>query len=449
MSSILSIWDLILPPLYIMLIFSYSMYVKKKNIYHLSEYKFYTIGMMVKIFCAISICLVYTQYYSSGDATGYFEQGRAIHNLLYKNPRYFFEVLFYGPNPDNYYYFDDITGYVDYHTWTADYSSMYFSRICAVLCFLCFNSFITCTIVLSWICYNGIWKLYLLFCEQFPKITTQLAISILFVPSVVFWGSGLLKDTITLSCIGWYSHGFYHLLVKKQYKLQNVALVLVSAYLLIVLKPYILFALLPGSFIWLSYEKIGKTKNKVVKLIIAPILMISGVVGSFYVLSSLGDVLGVYSLDTVLERAVVVQKDLKSNYYGGNSFDIGDFDASVGGVMSKAHLAINAALFRPYLWEVRNPLMLLSALESTYVLILTTGLMIRLKFLGFFKLIWQNPLLLFSVLFSLFFAFSVGLSTPNFGALSRLKIPCIPFFVASLFVLRHLYEKKTKKKFGF
>jgi hypothetical protein len=52
-------------------------------------------------------------------------------------------------------------------------------------------------------------------------------------------------------------------------------------------------------------------------------------------------------------------------------------------------------------------------------------------------------------MFSLFFAFSVGLSTPNFGALARLKIPCLPFFVASLFALRHLYEVKTKKKFGF
>jgi hypothetical protein len=171
--------------------------------------------------------------------------------------------------------------------------------------------------------------------------------------------------------------------------------------------------------------------------------------GSFYALSSLGSSLGVYSVETILERAVVVQKDLKSSYYGGNSFDIGDFDASIGSVIGKAPLAINAALFRPYLWEVRNPLMLLSGLESTYIFVLTLGLMLRLKFTGFFKLIWENPLLLFAVLFSLFFAFSVGLSTPNFGALSRLKIPSIPFFVASLFVLRHLYEKKSKKKFGF
>jgi hypothetical protein len=449
MSPYLSLSDLVIPPLFIMLIILHGLYKRNRNIGLRPEYKYYLPGLMVKIVGSIAICLVYTLYYSSGDSTGYYEQGRSIYNLLYKDPGYFLEVFFQGCTIENYSYLDETTTYVDYHAWTSDHSAMYISRLVAPLYLITFDSFVGVTILLCWLCYSGVWKLYLLFCEQFPSIKKELAISILFIPSVVFWGSGLLKDTITLSCIGWYSYGFYRMMIKKHYNVQNVAMIILSAYLLIVLKAYILFALLPGSFIWLSYDKISATKNKAIRLIIAPLLMIGGVIGGFYALSSLGDALGVYKLDSVLERAVVVQKDLKSSYYGGNSFDIGDFDASVGSVASKAPLAINATLFRPYLWEVRNPLMFLSALESAYIFLLTFGLLLRLKFTGFFRLIWQNPLLLFSVLFSLFFAFSVGLSTPNFGALSRLKIPCIPFFVASLFVLRHLYEKKTKKKFGF
>jgi len=52
------------------------------------------------------------------------------------------------------------------------------------------------------------------------------------------------------------------------------------------------------------------------------------------------------------------------------------------------------------------------------------------------------------MLFALFFAFSVGLATSNFGSLVRLKIPCIPFYVSGLFILKYLYEKKAKKKLG-
>ena len=449
MSPYLSLSDLIIPPLFILVILMVSLFIRNKNIHKNSAYKYYVMGISLKMIGSIAICLVYTLYYSSGDSTGYFEQGRSIYNLLYKNPDYFFEVLFKGCTTENYYYLDETTTYVDYHAWVSDNKAMFISRLIAPFYLFTFNSFLAVTILLCWVCYLGVWKLYLLFCEQFPEIKQQLAISVLFIPSVVFWGSGLLKDTITLSCIGLYSYSFYYLLVKKEYTLKNILYIFLSAYLLISLKPYILFALLPGSLIWLSYEKISGTKNRAIRLIIAPLIMAGGVVGGFYALSSLGGALGEYSMDTVLERAVVVQKDLKSDYYGGNSFDIGDFDASISGVLAKSPLAINATLFRPYLWEVRNPLMLLSSLESTYIFFLTLGLMLRLKLLGFFGLIWKNPLLLFSVLFALFFAFSVGLSTPNFGALSRLKIPCIPFFVSSLFVLRHLYEVKTKKKFGF
>jgi len=447
--NILSIWDLLITPFYVLIIFTVANNIKKKNLPLNSAYKYYTWGIGVKMFCAIIFCLIYTLYYNGGDSTGYYDQGRIILNLFYKNPGYFFEVIFKGPTVENYSYFDERTGFIDFHTYINDYSSMYISRLITPLCLVTFNSFIACTILLTWFCYSGVWKLYLLFCEQFPLIKKQLAISILFIPSVAFWSSGLLKDTITLSAVGWYSYIFHELLIKKRYKFKNIGALLLSSYLLIVLKPYILFALLPGSLIWLSYEKISNMKNKVLKFFVTPLLISGGLAAGFYALSSLGGALGVYSLDSVLERAVIVQQDLKRDYYGGNSFDLGDFDASIAGVISKAPQAINAALFRPYLWEVRNPLMLLSSLESTYIFILTLGLMLRLKFLGFLGLIWKNPLLLFSVLFALFFAFYVGLSTPNFGALSRLKIPSMPFFVSSLFVLRHLYELKARKKFGF
>ena len=126
------------------------------------------------------------------------------------------------------------------------------------------------------------------------------------------------------------------------------------------------------------------------------------------------------------------------------SFDLGEIDPSIQGMMSKAHLAINAALFRPFIWEAKNPVMILSALENSYFLFLTLFLLVKLKFFGVFKLIFNNPFLLFSMLFSLFFAFSVGISTPNFGALVRLRIPCIPFFLSSLFILKHLYELNSQ-----
>jgi hypothetical protein len=112
--------------------------------------------------------------------------------------------------------------------------------------------------------------------------------------------------------------------------------------------------------------------------------------------------------------------------------------------LSVSHKAIFAALFRPTLLDTKNIVMAVSALENTVILIFCIILLIRLKFFGFFKLIKSHPLVLFSFIFSIFFALSVGVSISNFGTLVRLKIPCIPFFMASLVIVQSMIKTKNK-----
>jgi hypothetical protein len=114
-----------------------------------------------------------------------------------------------------------------------------------------------------------------------------------------------------------------------------------------------------------------------------------------------------------------------------------------GGIASKIPPAITAGLFRPFIWEARNPVMLLSGLENLLFIGLTLRMIFSLGFFGFFVRIGSNPLLIFSVVFSLFFAFSVGLTTSNFGSLVRYKIPCEPFYLGMLFSLYYLKKEGT------
>ncbi|CAN5336417.1 hypothetical protein BH10BAC1_BH10BAC1_13450 [soil metagenome] len=440
---VLTIFDLLLLPIYLLLIYFVSSAIQRKNEKLQPLYKWYTKGLFIKLAGAISVCLIYQFYYSGGDTVAYFETSRAIGNLLYKDFYMFLDVMSGNNSPENYSYFDSTTTIPVY--WRED-KTVFVARLFVPLYYISFHSFMIMTVLLSWICYTGIWRLFMLFHSQIPKLEKQFAIAFLFIPSVVFWGSGLLKDTITLSAVGWYTYHFYYFFIKREYKLSSALFIIISSYLLIAIKPYILFALLPGSIIWWSNERLKKVKNKVLRTIAAPFFISLGVGLGFFVLSQMGDVLGVYSVDKVLDKAVASNFDQKQEYYGGNSFDIGDFDPTLAGVASKAHLAIAATLFRPYLWDAKNPVMFISALENTYILLLTIFLLVRLKFFGFFRLVGKNPLLLFSVLFSLFFAFSVGLATSNFGSLVRLKIPCIPFYVASLFVLKYFYDTQYSKK---
>ncbi|MEO6903104.1 MAG: hypothetical protein ABI315_08120 [Bacteroidia bacterium] len=441
---VLTIFDLLLLPLYLLLIYFVSSYIQHKNIKDKPFYRWYVKGLMVKMGGAIAVCLIYQFYYAGGDTVNYFQTAKAISNLFIKDSNIFFDVMAGNNSVENYSYFDSSTGWPVY--W-RDNNALFVARLIIPLCLLSFNSFIITSMLLAWICYTGIWHLFILFNQHFPTLQKELAISILFIPSVVFWGSGLLKDTITLSAVGVYTYFFYYLFIRKNYNFKNAFYLLIGAFLLIAIKPYILFALLPGSVIWLTNERLIKVKSKVLRTFAGPFFILIGVGISIFLLSEMKGFLGLYSIDNVLDRAVIVNLDQKQEYYGGNSFDIGDFKADPISMLGKAHLAIAATLFRPYLWDAKNPVMLMSALENTFIMLFTAFLLIRLKIWGFFAIIGKNPLLLFSVLFSLFFAFSVGIATSNFGSLVRLKIPCIPFYVSSLFVLKYFYKQKRQERF--
>jgi hypothetical protein len=57
----------------------------------------------------------------------------------------------------------------------------------------------------------------------------------------------------------------------------------------------------------------------------------------------------------------------------------------------------------------------------------------------------KDPNIIFCLIFSLIFAFAVGISSYNFGALSRYKIPCLPFYAAFLFILLSNGKTETKE----
>lgn len=439
----LTFWDVILSPIYLFIIFFIARIIKSKNIEKNSAYEYYIKGLSVKIIGGIGVCLVYSFYYGGGDTVAFFWNNLVLSKLFFKSPVEFFSILIKGFSLEKLYLWDSFTGYPEY---LEDSKTFFVNRFTSIITLISFRSYIVTTILLACLSYSGIWRMYLVFCEEFPELKKKFAIAFLFIPSVVFWGSGLLKDTITIAAIGWYIYGFYYFFIKKsERKFMSIIYLIISSYIMLSLRPFILFALLPSSLFWIIFGITYKIKNSLFKYIAIPVFLLIFIGSAYLILDALSQQLGEYSLDRVLDRAVEVQQDLKKDYYGGKTFDIGDFDPTISGILKKAPAAIIAALFRPFLWDVENPVMLVSALENTFIILLVLQMLKKIK-LSFLPLINKSPILVFSMIFSLFFAFAVGLSTPNFGSLVRYKIPAIPFYLASLFILNYLYELKYQQK---
>jgi hypothetical protein len=150
----------------------------------------------------------------------------------------------------------------------------------------------------------------------------------------------------------------------------------------------------------------------------------------------------------MLETASVTQKDLKQDYYQGSSFDIGDFEPTVGGMLSKVPIAMRVGLFQPFVWEARNVVMIFSGLENLFYLL--TAIFLLFKILRnprrLFRILNRYPILILLLLYTLLFSVMVGLSTSNFGALVRFKIAFMSCYVVLLLILHGFLSRQGEKE---
>ena len=433
-------WEWLGLPFYLFaIIFMASLYQRRK-LKENSIYQYYLQGLFIKLFGGIGFALVYYFYYKSGDTFSYYESALTMKNLFFHSIPDWANNQFHKASYENYALFNTKTGYPLRYMY---YDSQTFTVIKLVtpLMFVTFGGYLLSSVIIAWLSYAGLWRLLLVFSAYYPHLKKQFFIAIICFPSVIFWGSGILKDTITLSASGWAVYAIYNTFIIKNKRLKYGLILLLALYLIISIKPYIFMALLPGSLVWVFSHRLYKIRNTLIRILIIPFIFVLCVFGGYYLLDNLKGYMGKFAIDKVATTAAVTENDLKQDYYAGHSFDIGAFENTPIGYIKIFPKALIAGLFRPFLWEVGNAVMLLSGLENAYLLYLALLVFKRSNPVTLFKRILTEPMLFFSFSFSIFFAFAVGLTTANFGALVRFKIAYLPFIVCVFYILS---EKRKK-----
>jgi len=108
------------------------------------------------------------------------------------------------------------------------------------------------------------------------------------------------------------------------------------------------------------------------------------------------------------------------------------------GAILFAPLALLTALFRPFLFEANSPLTLAAAIETTVGLLLSIRLLLIGRWSRLRDRILASPILILCLVFTVVAGIAIGLSTTNFGTLSRYRIPIMPFFGFLLVALQPL-----------
>lgn len=419
------------------------------------EYKYYILGFLARLFGSICLVWIYLYYYKNGDVISFFVSGVPISKLFWHSPGKFFEVFFLPNTWENYRYLYNLDiGYPLGYVY-VDGRTYFLVKVIGVLLLFCFNSIIVTSAVVSVVTYGGIWNFYRMLVRYYPRISGRLAIATLFIPSCVFWGSGILKDTFAFSAACWFIYGLDRLFFLGKSGWKSWAVVLLAAWMMISMKPYVFMTIFPAALLWILYNRVQRFRNAMVRVLFLPAAMAALAMGTVLVMDSLGSQLGKFSLDSALQTVVVNQADMKRTaQYGANYFDIGAVEATWSSVLGKFPQATFAGLYRPQLVDSKNIVMVFSGLENTFLLILTGYIIFRSRLVHFIHLLLTNPLLQLCFVFAIGYSFMIGVTTPNFGALVRFKIPMLPFLVAGLFITSHILDRRRDvldrgKKFDF
>jgi hypothetical protein len=263
------------------------------------------------------------------------------------------------------------------------------------------------------------------------------------------WGSGLLKDPITYGSLCFIVHGVYQLFINYRVRLIHFLEIIVCSTLILMIKPYILLCAIPGLMILVLFSTLKKVDLPVLKALATPFLGFVVFVAGYFLIDSLKEQMGKYAVDNLTNTLSAFQTwhYAEGELYGATVYTLGDMsDLSTFGLIKKIPLAVNVALFRPYIWESRKPMIFLSALESFWFLIITLQTFRTIGIIGFFRTLRNDPFILFCFVFAFIFSFAVGLSSYNFGALVRYKIPCMPFYLCTMYIIKDYYGGIKKKR---
>jgi hypothetical protein len=389
----------------------------------------------LKIFGAILLGVIYQFYYKGGDTLNYWHQTTVINSSFDDSFGTWFRMITASAEI----YDVDVYKYTTQLYWYGIKSPEYIiSIIGALIGLFTMTTYLPTAVIFASLSFIGVWKMYVVFTKLYPRLTKHMAFAILFIPSVIFWGSGFMKDAITMTCIGWVTHFFYSIFLENKKVILNSAFAAFFLYVIFIIKSYILMAFLPAALLWgvglLSY----KIKDARLILFVRYFLYASAIIGLVLVGGKLQtEIFGEYNVESIAYKSFVTRDYLYriSTEQDGSGYTLGDMDPTLLGMLEKAPAGVNVTLFRPYLWEARKPIVMISALEALLYLVFTIVAIVRNNPIRMVQRILADETLQFCLIFTLIFAFAVGLSTSNFGSLVRYKIPCLPFYTAFLIIL--------------
>lgn len=433
--------DIILFPLYVGL-FAFFFSVRRRRLKDPVLRRYHRNAFWLKVFSALAY-VFFSLFLAKLDSTYlYYPEGINITRLILKDFTNIKLLFIQGKDFD----FNLLADSLNKGYFSSE-SNFFIARLVTVFSFFSFGSYSVITLIFSMISFSGVWRLYRFFYEQYPHLHKQLAIAVLYLPNFVFWSSGILKDPLCTGMLGWFTYAMYRMFIRRDSILKYSIVALVSAFILGLVKAYILVSYLPFFILFMLFTHLRRIRAAAVRMVLLFFIVLIAGAGVWLVGGKLQDEMEDLALTKITESVQTTQQNfMRIADLAESSFSLGvEYDGTMTGLLRIAPAGIVATLYRPFIWESKKISSLMSSLESTALLLFTLYVLIRVGPFRFLGSMIRDPMIQFCLLFALVFALFVGVTTLNFGTLVRYKIPCMPYYVIGLLLILERHRERKRK----
>jgi hypothetical protein len=376
-------------------------------------------ALLIRMGCGVLVGWLYQFYFSQGDTSAFHTDSLILSAWGHRDPSGYLSLLFFD---------QAMTGVpaLQYNFWIHS-NSFFLVKVLSLLNFATGGDYYLNGLYLSLFSFTGSWRLVKALSLVYPASRLAAVFAFLFLPSVVFWSSGVLKESILMGAMGWLVSAVLFMTHKGPLRAwYEVPIVLLAGYLLWRIKFFVAAVLLPvlGAYLvgQLLARQVRQFQAGRVKAFLFAIVL--GLVGLLALQSHLffraG---GTFFLEQVVYN---YEHMLRQTSPDRPVIRFEALQPTPESLLQNAPRALGSALYRPFFWETTDPAYVLAAVENLLLLVLTgfalLGLLERkpsrldLFFLGL-------------LLYILVVGIMTGLTTPNFGTLNRYRIAFLPFLV--------------------
>lgn len=382
------------------------------------------IFFIIKILAGEFAFLIYTYspyFIDSSDAFKFFRDGKVIYESFFDDPYCFFSLML-GINLQDVRLAEYMREMV---SWNRVYDTGMFNdnrsmiRFNALVYFISFGYYQVHLVIVNILSFLGLINIYSFFCRKTAiEKRPWLILALFLLPSVVFWGSIVSKEALALFAVGVLVSGAGKI-SKKENSFSAALLIILGTLMLLLIKLYLLFILLP-LVIALVLSEWRKHDD------VRPTFLL--VLGSFFLLALLLNF--IQPAFNPVRWILLQQKDFFGlARYRDEMNPIASLISSSGvlSLLVKSPLALISALLSIFFPPHLNTWTLLAITENMIILSVITWMITGIK-----QISRNEPVIFFCLLFIIADFLVIGWTTPYAGAIHRYRIISLPFLLCGL-----------------